>query len=179
MPATSQSLPEPQLPVLQDVLDPRQALQHAMAALDEAERHGVPHQMGAAYQRLAQCFRALDAHAAAEDALRSALGWAHCTGSADAVVDVLCALADAACAAAEVQGAADPHAGFRARERARDHAFDAAARVHQVSDPHWEVAALLRLSDILSRCEDHDDAAGLAERALTLLATLQSAVTAA
>jgi hypothetical protein len=56
-----------------------------------------------------------------------------------------------------------------AMERARDHAFEAAALARQASDAHWEVKVLLRVSDVLDRCGDHDDAISLQTRALTLM----------
>ena len=54
------------------------------------------------------------------------------------------------------------------RERARDHVFEAQRLAHQVSDARWEVTVLLRLSDVLDRFGDRDDATQLQVRALQL-----------
>jgi len=35
---------------------------------------------------------------------------------------------------------------------------DAARLAGQTTEPHWEVKLLLRASDVLDRCGDHDDA---------------------
>jgi hypothetical protein len=59
--------------------------------------------------------------------------------------------------------------GSAAREAARDHAFAASARAHRVADPDWEIKVLLRISDALERCGDHEDAASLQVRALQLM----------
>ena len=37
------------------------------------------------------------------------------------------------------------------------------------ADPHWEIKVLLRASDTLDRCGDHDDAITMQTRAMTLM----------
>jgi hypothetical protein len=39
-----------------------------------------------------------------------------------------------------------------------------------VADPDWEIKVLLRVSDVLDRCGDRDDAVQLQTRALRLMA---------
>ena len=47
--------------------------------------------------------------------------------------------------------------------------FAASARAHRVADPDWEIKVLLRVSDALERCGEHEDAASLQVRALQLM----------
>ncbi len=148
----------------------RDALRLAAATLDIAEQRGRPLEMSSAHALLARCYRLLDAPAAAEDSLRHALRWARGSGSVDLQVDVLCDLADAACAVAVQLGDDDLAARHSARERARDVAFEVSTLARSVADTHWEAKALLRASDVLNRCGDHDDAAWLQGRALVLMA---------
>ena len=82
---------------------------------------------------------------------------------------MLCELAETACAIAEQHGAGHRHAESRAaRDRARDEAFEASALVHAAIDTGWAVDGLLRISDVLDRCGDHEDAAVLQARAAEL-----------
>jgi len=37
------------------------------------------------------------------------------------------------------------------------------------ADPHWEIKVLLRASDALDRCGDHDDAITMQTRAMALM----------
>lgn len=147
----------------------RELLRLAAAALDAAEQRGRPLEMCAALTTMARAYQALHAHAAAEEMLRQARRWAHGSGSVDLQVDVLCELGEAACAVAQDSADADPAASRAARERARDIVFEVARLVRHVSDPQWEAKSLLRASDVLNRCGDHEDAAWLQGRALQLM----------
>lgn len=166
------------------VFDPpaRAELLRALAALELAEATHRPLPMCQALLRVARCYRALGALAPAEAALQQALRWAHAGAGSDLTVDVLCESAETAAArarhlaapygAAALSDLADPPASEEssaarraARERARDHAFEAAARAGAVSDPVWEVQVLLRASEVLEQCGDHDDAEQLKLRA--------------
>lgn len=148
----------------------REALLSAVSRLDEAERLGRPEDMALALVPVAACYRALGALPAAEDLLRQALRWARQARSPSLLVDVLCELADTACRLAdELQRVGD--AGARsARERARDEAFEAASLAHRAHEPVWGAQALLRISDVLNRCGDHDDASVLQTRAVQWMA---------
>jgi len=150
----------------------RQALSLAMQVLDRAELGQRPVDMCLALSQVARSLKALGAFAAAETYLGQALRWSRLLPGVDAQVDLMSELAEVSCAAAEAEQAAsedDRHAGRAARERARDHAFEAAALAGQTTDAHWEVKVLLRVSDVLDRCGDHDDAASMQNRAITLM----------
>jgi tetratricopeptide (TPR) repeat protein len=147
----------------------RSALQHAAAALDRAEQHAHPLEMSLALAQLGRCYRALQALAPAEAALEHALRWAGVIGAVDQSVDVLCQLAETGCAIAEQHAGDGSRRGHAALERTRDRAFEAAALAGRVADPHWEIKVLLRVSDVLDRCGDHEEAIGLQVRALSLM----------
>jgi hypothetical protein len=92
-------------------------------------------------------------------------------GGPDLRADLQCALAEVASNAADMAKLLGETGSQRrlARDRARDHAFEAAQLAGQTSDPHWEVKLLLRASDVLDRCGDHADAAQMQQRALVLM----------
>lgn len=147
----------------------RQVLRLAAAALDLAERRGRPVEISQALAAMARGYRALRAPAQAEASYGDALRWARAAGATDLVVDLLCELADTAAALAQAQDRAQPCSGHAARERARDHAFEASQLAAHVADPRWEVQVLLRISEVLDRCGDRDDALQLQQRALRLV----------
>lgn len=140
-----------------------------MARLDEAERTGCPHALRLAHTSVATCYRAIGALSAGEDSLRHALRAARKAGSNRSIVEVLCELAETACAIAETLHPANAPGARAARDRARDQAFEASALVLRAADTDWAFAALLRVSDVLNRCGDHEDAAVLQSRALEAL----------
>lgn len=159
------------MPTGQAMLDSaaRAALCEAAAALDRAERQAQPLPMSLALTQVARCLRALQAPGPAESYLERALAWARLLGAADAAVDILCLLAETSCAIAErcaIDGTTQRHAAL---ERTRDRAFEAVALAGHVADAQWEVAVLLRISDVLDRCGDHDDAVQLQSRAMGLM----------
>jgi tetratricopeptide (TPR) repeat protein len=145
----------------------RDALRRAAAALDAAELIGRPCDMSQALLALGRAHLALRAVAGAEAYLEMALRWARLSGSTDELVSVLCELCETAACLAE--SAADAGKRRAARERARDHAFEASALAGHVADPGWEVKVLLRISDVLDRCGDRADAVCLQVRALRII----------
>ncbi len=150
----------------------REALTLAMRTLELAERHPQPNGMCLALAQVARSLKALGAFGPAETYLGQALRWAAMLPGTDSRVDLICELAEVCCAAAEAEQAAnedDRHAGHAERERARDHAFEAAGLAGQTTDAHWEVKVLLRVSDVLDRCGDHEDAASMQNRAISLM----------
>lgn len=158
--------------------DPAQlALCHASAALDAAELSGRPFEMSQALASVARSYRGLNALPRAEAALAGALRWARLGGSADAVVELLCDLSETAAALAETLDACRAGSGHTARERARDHAFEATTLAGRVADPAWEIKVLLRVSALLARCGDSDDAMRLQTRALRLQSGRASSAT--
>ena len=147
----------------------RESLRQAAAALDVAEAEGQAHQISRALARVAACYRSLCAMASAEAHFDAALRWARSAGATDEVVDLLCELCETTVQLSQDQEALGRGQGRAARERTRDHAFEATTLAGRVSDPHWEATVLLRVSDVLDRCGDHDDAALLQVRALRLM----------
>ncbi len=147
----------------------RSALRDAAAALDLAERYQQPLEMSLALAQMARCYRALQALRPAALYLERALGWAHMLGAADQAVEVLCLLAETSCSMAELHVRDDSRRSHAALERTRDWAFEATSLATHVSDPQWEIKVLLRISDVLDRCGDHDDAVELQSRAMRLM----------
>jgi tetratricopeptide (TPR) repeat protein len=148
----------------------REALRRAVADLDAAERDALPYGRSQALAQVARCYRGLQETEAAETQLMQALRWGRLACSTDHVVDLLCELSETAAEIAEAAEAEDPGAGRPARDRARDRVFEAAGLAGRVSDPQWEIQVLLRISDVLDRCGDHEDAAALQVRALQRIA---------
>jgi hypothetical protein len=145
-----------------------EALADALAALDRAEERQRPVDMVQAFALVGRSYRSLGEHAAAEWYLQRGLCWARTLGGVDASVELLCELSDVA-ASLSAQRADEPRRAHASREQARDHGFEAARLARQCADPQWEVTVLLRISDVLDRCGDHDDAIALQFRALQLI----------
>jgi tetratricopeptide (TPR) repeat protein len=147
----------------------RTALREAAAALDVAERYLQPLEMSLALAQMARCYRALQALGPAELYLERALAWARTLGAADQAVELLCLLAETSCTIGELQAPDDLRRSHLALERTRDLAFEASALSAHVTDPQWEIKVLLRISDVLDRCGDHEDAVELQSRAMRLM----------
>jgi len=148
----------------------REALRLASAALDAAQAKADPYGMTQALLQLAGAHTQMNAPACAETYLQIALRWARNAHASDLTVDVLCELSSAAETVAEAQDACAPGSGHVARERARDHAYEASMLASRVADPQWEMKVLLRISDVLDRCGDRADAVQMQTRALRLMA---------
>jgi len=147
----------------------RDALRHAVAQLDEAETRAQPFEMSQALAGVARGYRALHVLASAEATFAAALRWARHAGSHDQVVDLLCELAETAALHLRLDGGpfeSDGRPLHAARERARDHAFEAVRLAGQVADWGWEVQVLLRASRVLESCGDQGDALRLQQRAV-------------
>lgn len=148
----------------------RDALREAMHRLSEAEAERGSDRARAMCQALTEAARALAglrAFSPAESYLMQAQRWAAAMGGVDLRADLHCALAEVATSAADLaQAEGRRERGRAARERARDHAFEAARLAALTTDPGWEIRLLLRASDVLDRCGDHDDAVQLQQRAL-------------
>ena len=147
----------------------RDALVAALRLLDDATHPSAPPlQRLQALAGAASAYRALQAWTQAEACLLQALRWSACVG-ADASVSLVCELAEVLVSQADVLEEDDAPAARRIREQARDHALQAAELARRCADAHWEVHVLLRVSEALDRCGDHDDAIALQCRALNLL----------
>jgi tetratricopeptide (TPR) repeat protein len=149
----------------------RAALELAVRRLDDAEREGQPAAMCEALAGIARCYRSLSAYAHAMDFMHKALRWSYALGGVDQRVELLCELAELSCAAADDTGDGEDaeRQARSARDLARDMAFEAARVATHSSDAHWEIKVLLRASDVLDRCGDHDDAITLQTRAMELM----------
>ncbi len=146
-----------------------QALEQALNGLGQAEVQHRPVEMAVSLTQVAHCYKGLGELDAARHYLERALRWAECSGSADTEVRVLCELTELGCDLADEQRSHDDE-GFQATlEHMRDHAFQAAQRAATVADGDWEVKVLLRVSDVLERCGDHQDACALQARAMRLM----------
>lgn len=149
----------------------RAALDLAVRRLDEAEQNREPSAMCEALAGIARCYRSLSAFSAALDFMEQALRWSYALGGVDQRVELLCELAELSCAASDAARAGNDERQARiAREFARDMAFEAARVATHAADPHWEIKILLRASDVLDACGDHDDAITLQTRAIELMA---------
>ena len=152
----------------------RDGLRQAARLLDLAQAASgatQPALLCHAHKGMAVALSRLQAYSPAQSHLLQALRWAKVMGAIDDRADLQCALAEVATSATEQGKAHGASAAVlrRAREHCRDLAFEAARLAPQTTDPHWEVRVLLRASDVLDRCGDHDDAVHLQHQALLLL----------
>jgi len=152
----------------------RDLLSSACASLDHAEVVGQPALIAQALAGVARAYGALHAWSTAEAYLEMALRWAHAAQATDAAVDTLCELCDTGVRLAQQQDDLGLGGGRATRERVRDRAFDAGALAARVADAEWEVKVLLRISDVLNRLGDHEDAAALQSRAMRLMSGSES-----
>lgn len=168
----------------------RRALQIALLALTAAEIRQRPTEMAHVLAEVARCLVTTGDLRSAQAYLERALDWCAAqglqAGTSELRADLLCALAEVACQAADLhdQGldaqteagdedlpaAPQPRAD---RDQARDQAIEAAVLAGRSSDPMWEVKLLLRASDVLDRCGDHDEAAAMQNRAMTLMGLMK------
>jgi hypothetical protein len=147
----------------------RAALGTALAQLDVAEAGARPLPMSQALAQVARCYRRMGEHEVASQCLRRACSWAALLGAVDSRLDLLCELAETVLEAS-VSCDDEPQHARRLREQTRDHCFEVSRLCGHCADPQWEVTVLLRVSDVLDRCGDHDDAIALQCRALQLIA---------
>ncbi|MFO1219147.1 MAG: hypothetical protein U1E89_12300 [Burkholderiaceae bacterium] len=147
----------------------RVALDLAVRRLDEAELQRDPARMCEALAGLSRCYRSMSAWSPALDYMQQALRWAHVAGSLAQRVDLLSELAELAVAMADAILEPESREARAAHECARDHAFEAARLAVHAADTQWEIQVLLRVSDVLDRCGDRDDAITLQTRALELI----------
>lgn len=148
-----------------------EALSRAAADLDRAPGGAAPALRSLALAQMGRCYRGLAEWARAEQCFEQALVWARSSGSVDLCVDVLCELAQTAAGLSDglhLSHPQQPGAARGARERARGHAFEATVLAVRVADTGWEATVLMRISEVLDRCGDHDDAAKLQTRALRM-----------
>lgn len=143
-----------------------------LMALAEASSGATrPALMCQAHRDLADALGQMKAYSPAQAHLRQSLRWARAMGAADLQADLQCGLAEmGACAIEHAQILGMSGASVRrARDHCRDLALEAARLAPLTTDPEWELRVLLRASDVLDRCGDHDDALSLQQQALALM----------
>jgi hypothetical protein len=150
------------------IVDARETLRAALGHLETVQALQRTWAMAEAHRAVAAAYRELGALASAQAMLEAALRWAHATGGGDQVVDLQCECVELLALQSDAQERQSRGSGRPARERARDLVFEATRGAARVADPQWEVTVLLRLSDVLDRFGDRDDATTLQVRALRL-----------
>jgi len=149
----------------------REALTSATLALSRAEQGCSVVSRSLALAQLGRCYRGLGEVATAQCYLEQALHWAVASQLTDLRVDLLCDLAHTAAQHADLLCLSQPERpalARAARAQAHSYAFDATVLATRVSDSGWEAAVLLRISEVLDRCGDHEGAAKLQTRAWRL-----------
>ncbi len=149
----------------------RVALGVALSSLDFAEQRGEPASLAQALTHVAHCYHQVGMTAHRRWYLQQALRFSSMLSSVDTSVDTLCELAEASvdCTDDYDDEEDGPRQAHKARDQARDHLYEAARLASRSADPQWEVTVLLRVSDLLDRMGDHDDAISLQRRALGLI----------
>lgn len=163
-------MPLPATPPALDAATPaaRHALQRAIARLQAAQAGGRAWSQAEACRQVAAAYRRLAALPQTVTMLEHACRWARAAGGADQQADLLCELAESLADLADATAEARPADARAARRHAREHVLEASRLAAHVSDPRWEVTVLLRLSDVLDRFGDRDDATELQMRAVQL-----------
>lgn len=168
----------------------QRALNLALVGVDAAAVRSRPTDMAHCLAEVARCLMRLHDLRSADAFLARAIAWAGLIPSdagQAARADLICLQADLACQAAdrhdqqldaaaeagddELPAAPEPRAD---RERARELALEAAMLAGRGADAMWEVKLLLRASDVLERCGEHDDAAAIQNRAMALMGLMQA-----
>ncbi len=157
-------------PFLQESPD-RAALGVALTSLDAAEHRGEPACLAQALTHVAHCYHRVGMSAHRRWYLQQALRFSAMLSAVDTSVDTLCELAEASvdCTDAYDDEEDGPRQAHKARDQARDHVYEAARLASRSSDPQWEVTVLMRVSELLDRMGDHDDAVSLQRRAVGLI----------
>ena len=156
-----------------------EALHQAVMEHAVAEAHGHPLLRCEALTETARCLAAGHAYTASESCLVLALAAARqLPASQDLQADLLCALAEVCCNAADLLASAQegddepapgaPDPARLPRERARAWAEAAAQAAGATSDTHWQIQVLLRAADVLARGGDVDESAALQRQAMAL-----------
>jgi tetratricopeptide (TPR) repeat protein len=141
-------------------------LRLALASLKLAQAAGRPWALAEAHREAALAYRQLNAWPSALAWLEHAWQWAQLTGGVDQALDIQCDLVETLALLAEANEQERTGGGQLQREQARDLVCQASHQASRVADPSWEVTVLLRLSDVLDRFGDRDEATLLQVRAL-------------
>jgi hypothetical protein len=153
-------------------------LRRALRQQRLADAHGHPLLRCEALTLTARSLAAARAWDASETCLALALQAARqLLASEDLQADLLCALAEVCCKAADAwdatwrhddDGPAVPGPRHPARDRAHGWAGQAARQAARVSDTAWQVTVLLRAAEVLERGGELDEAVCLQRQALAL-----------
>lgn len=146
----------------------RNRLRLALASLELAKASCSAWSLAEAHREAAGAYAAVGALSSALGMFEQALRWAGATGSVDQRVDLLCEIVETLAAESDALERQRPGSGRASRNQARDRVFEASQMAARVADARWEVTVLLRLSDVLDRFGDRDDATQLQVRALLL-----------
>jgi hypothetical protein len=137
--------------------------------LDQAESRMRPVEMALALLEVGRCYREHSNLDAAEWYLQRGLSWARTLGASHLSIDILCELAQVCAAIADIQDSADTRRAYCARERARDHGYEATTLAARHSDRRCEASVLGLVSTALARCGDFEDCETLRRRQAALL----------
>ncbi len=135
-------------------------------ALRQAEAGGQAAELSDAYLAMGRIYRRHGAIELAVSMLEQALCCCDSVVGVDQNVDILCEQAEILAHQAEALDAQDRATLRAGRDKARDSAYEAVQLASRSTDPFWEVTVLLRMSDLLDRLGDHEDATELQVRAL-------------
>jgi hypothetical protein len=153
----------------------RTRLAATLHELEVVERRGQPLEMARALRDVARCHVELEMPDAAFWFLQRSLSWARLVASPCFTIEVLCELAET-----DLHLAAHPLEApdrYSVLERARDHAFEAAALARESADWQCEAQALLRASQVLEQCGDEWDARRLRDEADHVMASVDPSYT--
>lgn len=150
------------------IADPRDTLRTALRHLESVQAQRRLWALAEAQRAVAAAYREVGALPSALAMLDSAMRWARASGQGDLLVELMCEAVETLAGESDQLEREERGSGRPSRERARDLVFDATQRVARVADPRWEVTVLLRLSDVLDRFGDRDDATQLQVRALQI-----------
>ena len=134
----------------------REALTAAIAALDVADKRHEVAELCQAFAQVGRCYRGIGQLDSADEYLRQAMELARALPTVDQSVELLCEAAELS-----VQRGLP--------KIARDQAQEAARLARHTADPAWELAVLMRASDMLDRLGERSQAIALHCRALNLI----------
>lgn len=146
-----------------------EALATSVRRLDAAEQRLRPVEMAVALLEVGAIHRSQGSLDAAEWYLHRGLSWARTLGAQHLSTEILCELAATCAAIAQQFEDADAHRAYAARERARDHGFEATTLAARGADLRCEAAVLGLVSEALACCGDLEDCESLRRRQAELL----------
>lgn len=159
-------MPQDTLPT--PVVDLRDQLGATLRQLEAVQAQPRPWALAEVHRAVAGAYRDLGAWPSALANLQAARHWAQVGQARDLDVDIGCTLVETLASAADAAEQQERGMGRPQREQARDLVFEITQQAACAADAQWEVGVLLRLSDVLDRFGDRDDATQLQIRALRL-----------